>query len=68
MRVEERNDRSIRQPTFGRFRRTRHTAQYFDPSAAPITKRDAGWAIEKATPALAGAQALLAATPPERFS
>ena len=55
-------------PTFERFRRTRHTAQYFDPSAAPITKRDAEWAIEKATAALAGAQALLAATPPERFS
>ena len=55
-------------PTFERFRRTRHTAQYFDPSAAPITERDAEWAIEKAAAALAGAQALLAATPPERFS
>ena len=55
-------------PTFERFRRTRHTAQYFDPSAAPITKADAEWAIEKATAAaLAGAQALLSATPPERF-
>lgn len=27
-------------PTFERFRRTRHTAQYFDPSAAPITRPD----------------------------
>ena len=25
-------------PTFERFRRTRHSAQYFDPDAAPITK------------------------------
>ena len=54
-------------PTFERLRRTRHTAQYFDPSAAPITKPDAAWAIEKATAALAGARALLSATPPERF-
>jgi len=35
-------------PAFERFRRTRHTAQYFDPSAAPISKADAEWAIEKA--------------------
>ena len=55
-------------PTFERFRRTRHSAQYFDPSAAPITKSDTEWAIEKATAALDGAQALLSATPPERFS
>jgi hypothetical protein len=54
--------------TFDRFRRTRHTAQYFDPSAAPITKPDAEWAIEKATAAVAGAQGLLSATPPGRFS
>jgi len=55
-------------PTFERFRRTRHAAQYFDPSAVPITKADAQWAIEKATAALAGAQALLSTTLPERFS
>jgi hypothetical protein len=54
-------------PTFERLRRTRHTAQYFDPAAAPITKSDASWAIEKATAALSGVQALLAASPPERF-
>jgi hypothetical protein len=36
-------------PTFERFRRTRHSAQYFDPDAAPITEPDASWAIEKAT-------------------
>ena len=27
-------------PTFERLRRTRHTAQYFDPSAAPISSAD----------------------------
>ena len=60
---------AIAKPTFERFRRTRHTAQYFDPSAPPITKPDAEWAIEKATAAaLAGAQALLTAVPPERVS
>jgi hypothetical protein len=55
-------------PTFERLRRTRHTAQYFDPTAAPITEPDAEWAIEKATAALAGVKALLAARPPERFA
>jgi len=55
-------------PTFERFRRTRHSAQYFDPAAAPITKSDASWAIEKATAALSDVKALLAASPPERFS
>ena len=34
-------------PTFERFRRTRHSAQYFDPAAAPITESDASWAIER---------------------
>ena len=54
-------------PTFERFRRTRHSAQYFDPSAAPITTSDASWAIEKATAALSGVKELLA-SPPERFT
>jgi hypothetical protein len=54
-------------PTFERFRRTRHTAQYFDPDAAPITRPDASWAIEKATAAVSGSKALLTASPPERF-
>jgi hypothetical protein len=55
-------------PTFERFRRTRHSAQYFDPDAAPIMQSDASWAIEKATAAVSGVKALLAASPPERFS
>jgi HEPN domain len=55
-------------PTFERLRRTRHTAQYFDPAAAPITESDASWAIEKAQAALSGVKALLTAAPPDRFS
>ncbi len=54
-------------PTFERFRRTRHSAQYFDPDAAPITEADASWAIQKAAAAVSGARALLAASLPERF-
>ena len=55
-------------PTFERFRRTRHSAQYFDPEAAPITQEDASWAIEKATAALAGVRALMKDSPPGRFA
>jgi hypothetical protein len=55
-------------PTFERLRRTRHTAQYFDPAAAPITKPDASWAIGKAKAAISGVRALMAASPPGRFS
>ena len=54
-------------PTFERFRRTRHSAQYFDPKAAPITKADTSWAIEKATDALSGVRALLAHSSPGQF-
>jgi hypothetical protein len=42
-------------------------AQYFDPSAPPLTASDATWAIGKAKEAPSGAKALLAASPPERF-
>jgi hypothetical protein len=54
-------------PTFDRFRRTRHSAQYFDPDAAPITEADASWAIEKATAALSGTKALLSASSLGRY-
>jgi uncharacterized protein (UPF0332 family) len=54
--------------TYERLRRTRHTAQYFDPSAAPIAKADAEWAIGKATAAVAGTKTMLTGTPPERFT
>jgi hypothetical protein len=55
-------------PTFERFRRARHSAQYFDPSAPPLTVPDASWAIGKARESLSGVKALLAGSPPERFS
>lgn len=54
-------------PTFERFRRTRHSAQYFDPDAAPISEDDASWALEKAAGALRGARSVLASAPPRRF-
>jgi hypothetical protein len=54
-------------PTFERLRRARHSAQYFDPSAPPLTASDATWAVEKAKEVLSGVKALLAASPPERF-
>lgn len=55
-------------PTFERFRRTRHSAQYFDPDAAPLTELDAAWGIAKATAAVSRSRVLLAsASPPERF-
>ena len=46
---------------FLRLRRTRHTAQYFDPAAAPVTESDAAWAIEKAAAAVSAVGALLRA-------
>jgi hypothetical protein len=55
-------------PIFERLRRTRHAAQYFDPVAAPLTRQDASWAIEKAEEAVSGVKAVLAASPPGRFS
>lgn len=55
-------------PTFERLRRTRHSAQYFDPEAAPVTESDASWAIEKAMAAVSGVSELLASSrPPGRF-
>ncbi len=48
-------------PIFEQLRRTRHSAQYFDPDAAPITEADAAWAIDKAGAALAGTRLVLAA-------
>jgi hypothetical protein len=54
-------------PVFERFRRARHSAQYFDPDAAPITAADASWALEKAGGALSGARSVLAGAPPRQF-
>lgn len=51
--------RAFAKPTFEQMRRTRHSVQYFDPDAAPVTKSDAQWAIDKAAEAISGASALL---------
>lgn len=58
---------ALAKPTFERFRRTRHSAQYFDPKAVPITEADASWAIGKATATLSGVRTLLEESPPGRF-
>ncbi len=55
-------------PTFERMRRTRHTAQYFDPSAAPIELGDAEWAVRMSEQAVEGATAMLESDPPGRFN
>jgi len=47
---------SFAKPTYERFRRTRHTAQYFDPQAPEITTADASWAIKTARSAVDGAR------------
>lgn len=53
--------------TFERFRKTRHTAQYFDPTAAPLDRADAEWALEISRAAVDGAVGLLRSEPPGRF-
>jgi len=54
-------------PTFERFRRTRHIAQYFDPQAAEITHSDSEWAIKTAASAVDGARRITQATELSRF-
>ena len=51
-------------PTFERFRRARHAAQYFDPSAPDISEDDARWALRTAQAAVAGVAAVLGSDPP----
>lgn len=53
--------------TFERFRKTRHTAQYFDPSAPPLDRADAEWALGVSRAAVDGAAELLRAEPLDRF-
>jgi uncharacterized protein (UPF0332 family) len=53
--------------TFERFRKTRHTAQYFDPSAPPIDRADAEWALGISRAAVDGAAELLRSEPLDRF-
>lgn len=54
-------------PTFERFRKTRHTAQYFDPSAPALDRQDAEWALAVSRAAVDGASQLLGSEPPDRF-
>jgi hypothetical protein len=54
-------------PTFERFRRMRHAAQYFDPSAAEIDVIDAEWALQTARRAVDGVAAVMSSDPPPLF-
>jgi hypothetical protein len=58
---------SFAKPIFERFRRSRHSAQYFDPSAPEITTEDARWAIETASAAISGTRGLIDSTLLESF-
>lgn len=54
-------------PTFERFRRTRHLAQYFDPVAPPLEEADARWALQTSEKAVSGAGQVLASKQLKRF-
>lgn len=53
--------------TFERFRKTRHTAQYFDPSAPPLEHADAEWALAVSRAAVSGAGEILRSESLDRF-
>lgn len=53
--------------TFERFRKTRHSAQYFDPSAPPLERADAEWALGISRAAVDEAAELLRAESLDRF-
>ena len=55
-------------PTFERLRRTRHAAQYFDPSSAEISADDSVWALVTSRAVVEAVERLLATDPPEVFS
>ncbi len=55
-------------PTFERLRRTRHAAQYFDPSSAEISVDDSTWALTTARTVVGAVEHLLATDPPELFT
>ena len=57
----------LAKPTFERLRRTRHSAQYFDPSSAEISAEDSAWALSTARTVVEEVRQLLAADPPEPF-
>ena len=54
-------------PTFERLRRTRHSAQYFDPSSAEISADDSAYALSTARTVVVVVGRLLAADPPDLF-
>ncbi len=49
-------------------RRTRHAAQYFDPSSAEVSADDSAWALSMARIVVDAVERLLAADPPDLFS
>ena len=58
----------LAKPTFERLRRTRHSAQYFDPSSAEISADDSAWALATARTVVETVGRLLAADPPDLFA
>ena len=54
-------------PIFEQIRRTRHTAQYFDPDQPDVTHDDAAWAVEQADEVIVGAGRLLNSERLDRF-
>ena len=57
----------LAKPTFERLRRTRHSAQYFDPSSAEISAEDSAWALSTARAVVAAVGSLLTVDPPDLF-
>ena len=51
-----------------RLRRTRHAAQYFDPSSAEVSADDSAWAMSMAQTVVDAVERLLTADPPELFA
>jgi uncharacterized protein (UPF0332 family) len=55
-------------PTFERLRRTRHAAQYFDPTSAEISADDAVWALSISRTVVEAVGRLLESDPPALFA
>ena len=54
--------------TFERLRRTRHTAQYFDPSSVDISVDDVAWALRTSRMVVESVELLLETDPPSLYS
>ena len=59
--------RGFAKPTFERLRRTRHSAQYFDPAAGEISDDDLPWALATAESVVAAVALVVEHDPPELF-